>query len=240
MHSSQIRPGSRFTRDDEGVHDVWISVTDQNGAADTTVFQLAIIDPMPNATPRILTTSIRNETVYQTYRDTLAAADSDTHDTLTFELLDPPVEGLVIRDSILAAGLFFPGDVGDHDLVVRVFDGHGAADTVVFSWRIIEAVGIRLDLHPIVRAKVQVSPNPFNSKSIIRFDLTNSAWVTLSIYNVTEQRVAELVASRHKRGYHSAVWDGRDGNGREVESGVYLVRLVVGDDVRTVRVILLH
>ena len=40
-------------------------------------------------------------------------------------------------------------------------------------------------------------------------------------------------------GYHSVVWDGRDRAGRPLPSGVYIARLVAGDFVAGIRMVLL-
>ncbi len=39
--------------------------------------------------------------------------------------------------------------------------------------------------------------------------------------------------------YHSVVWDGRDRSGRPLPSGVYIARLVAGDFVAGIKMVLL-
>jgi subtilisin family serine protease len=69
------------------------------------------------------------------------------------------------------------------------------------------------------------SPNPFNPMTEIRFDLPVRAAVELVIYNVAGHRVRTLLAQEMRAGSHAVRWDGRDGHGRAVASGAYLVRL---------------
>lgn len=75
-------------------------------------------------------------------------------------------------------------------------------------------------------------PNPFNPLTTIEFTVPSaegSAPVTLSIYTVGGAVVRTLLDSRVEPGRHAAVWDGRDGSGRPVASGVYFYRIAVGD-----------
>jgi len=68
-------------------------------------------------------------------------------------------------------------------------------------------------------------PNPFNPKTEIEYALPYSGYVLLSIYNIMVQRVATLVDEEQKAGYHKAFWDGRDGNGKDVSTGIYFYRI---------------
>jgi hypothetical protein len=68
-------------------------------------------------------------------------------------------------------------------------------------------------------------PNPFNPRTSIRFSLPEASDVKLSIYNVLGQRVRLLAERRFDAGSHDLLWDGRDGSGQAVASGVYFYRL---------------
>jgi Tol biopolymer transport system component len=70
-----------------------------------------------------------------------------------------------------------------------------------------------------------VYPNPFNPSTTISFTLPAAGTARLAVYSVTGQMVRELVNGSLSAGEHRVVWDGRDGNGRAVSSGVYLSRL---------------
>ena len=45
-------------------------------------------------------------------------------------------------------------------------------------------------------------PNPFNPETSIRFDMLESGFVTLSVYNVLGQEVASLVNGTMDAGQH--------------------------------------
>ncbi len=69
-------------------------------------------------------------------------------------------------------------------------------------------------------ALAQNYPNPFNPSSTIKFALPVNAKVTLNIYNVLGQKVAELVNGKLTAGYHSVKW-----NAVNFASGVYFYKL---------------
>ncbi len=53
--------------------------------------------------------------------------------------------------------------------------------------------------------------------------------VELAVFNLAGQQVATLVGGRRVPGGYSGEWDGGEGGGRELGSGVYLYRLWTGD-----------
>ena len=62
----------------------------------------------------------------------------------------------------------------------------------------------------------------------------------LEVYNILGQRVLGLVDGDREAGTHVVSWDGRDGFGEPVASGVYFCRLRVGDYRETRRMVLLR
>ena len=69
-------------------------------------------------------------------------------------------------------------------------------------------------------------PNPFNPSTTIRYDVKNTAFVDISIYNVLGQKVVTLVADTHQPGIgYSATWNGLNNQGNSVSSGVYYARM---------------
>ena len=76
-------------------------------------------------------------------------------------------------------------------------------------------------------------PNPFNGGTLIPLALPEAGGVALRIYNLAGQAVRTLVSGALPAGRHQVVWDGRDEQGRELGSGVYLVRLEARSGVLT-------
>jgi hypothetical protein len=73
---------------------------------------------------------------------------------------------------------------------------------------------------------LQNAPNPFGCLTAIRFVTAGEGRIRLSIHDVRGARVATLMEGVLPAGEHSVVWDGRDDQGHEIASGVYLARLV--------------
>ncbi len=88
-------------------------------------------------------------------------------------------------------------------------------------------------------------PNPFNPQTAIPFAVPFLAGlqvplVQLEIYNVLGQQVRVLWDAPLAPGQYRMVWDGLDGSGFAVGSGVYLYRMRVGDRHSVKRMILLR
>jgi hypothetical protein len=82
-------------------------------------------------------------------------------------------------------------------------------------------------------------PNPFNPSTMISFSVLRRARVNITIYNLLGEKVIELLNDVLPVGTHQVNWDGRDGIGREVASGIYFYRLRTDDFHRTRKMILL-
>ena len=68
-------------------------------------------------------------------------------------------------------------------------------------------------------------PNPFNPTTTIRFSLPKAEKVRLKIYNILGQEVRTLLDENKTTGVHQLEWDGRDGKGSVVSSGLYFYKL---------------
>ncbi len=71
----------------------------------------------------------------------------------------------------------------------------------------------------------QNAPNPVNSWTSISYGLESRSHVELSIYDISGRLVRVLFEGEREAGVYSAAWDGIDGSGIDVKSGVYLYRL---------------
>ncbi|MBN1292028.1 MAG: T9SS type A sorting domain-containing protein [Candidatus Latescibacteria bacterium] len=85
----------------------------------------------------------------------------------------------------------------------------------------------------------QNSPNPFNPSTTISFSLLESHLTTLTVYNISGQKIRELAADYKTAGTHTVQWDGRDDSGRTVSSGIYITRLKSGSYVASKNMLLM-
>jgi hypothetical protein len=70
-------------------------------------------------------------------------------------------------------------------------------------------------------------PNPFNPVTVIEYALHEPARALLRVYDLSGREVATLVDGDRIAGRYRVSWDGRQGGGIPVASGVYVYRLSV-------------
>ncbi len=73
-------------------------------------------------------------------------------------------------------------------------------------------------------ALYQNYPNPFNPTTTLSFDLMESGFVSLKVYNLMGQEVVTVISGIMERGRHVAAF-----NAADLPSGVYIYRLEAGD-----------
>lgn len=74
-------------------------------------------------------------------------------------------------------------------------------------------------------ALLPANPNPFNPATKLRFDLPLSGPVKLTVHDIEGRLVRTLADGQVAAGRHAYLWDGKDGAGRSMPSGLYFVRL---------------
>ena len=87
-------------------------------------------------------------------------------------------------------------------------------------------------------------PNPFNPETWFPYNLAEQAEVVVKIYDVQGRLVRQLDIGLQQRGIYrsrenAAYWDGRDGSGAIVASGIYFYTFTAGDFERTRRMVIL-
>jgi subtilisin family serine protease len=79
---------------------------------------------------------------------------------------------------------------------------------------------------------VWASPNPSRGATRIQFTVQERGRSLVAIYNAGGELVRTLVDRVLPVGPHNVEWDGRDGNGQQVASGVYFAKLRAAGGVR--------
>ena len=79
-------------------------------------------------------------------------------------------------------------------------------------------------------------PNPFKTSTVISFAPQNSTEISeINIYNVKGQKVRKLSIPKRQS---SVIWNGKDEEGNNVSSGMYLAKLDFGNKIVTRKIIL--
>jgi subtilisin family serine protease len=77
-------------------------------------------------------------------------------------------------------------------------------------------------------------PNPFNPSTIIKYDLPQTGFVSLKIYDALGREITSLVNNQQEAGVHEIVW-----NAKDFTSGVYFYKLQSGEYTATKKLMLI-
>ena len=82
-------------------------------------------------------------------------------------------------------------------------------------------------------------PNPFNSSTEISFSVQNKSFIQLSIYDITGNKIIDLVQKNYQPGQHKVRWNGLNQNGNEVSSGMYIYTMISNQNKSSLPMILI-
>jgi len=83
-------------------------------------------------------------------------------------------------------------------------------------------------------------PNPFNPETKIKFELATQSQISLTIYNTLGEKITELINEIKPANSYEINWNGRNSKGIIVPSGIYFAQLKTGDNIFTIKMILLR
>lgn len=86
---------------------------------------------------------------------------------------------------------------------------------------------------------LQNRPNPFNPGTTIEYELAEAGMVGIRVYDAAGRFVISLESGAKPAGRHSVRWNGRNGRGTAVSSGVYYYRLQAGTKTLTRKMLLI-
>jgi YVTN family beta-propeller protein len=116
--------------------------------------------------------------------------------------------------------------------IIDTFDGPGGNSNVVAVQA--QMVGdpsvVETETVPVIVASLTVYPNPFNPQVNIALALDHQTSGVLSVFDLAGRRIQNLASGVFEAGERTYSWNGRDESGRNLPSGVYLVRLH-GEDI---------
>ncbi|MDD5529773.1 MAG: T9SS type A sorting domain-containing protein [bacterium] len=83
------------------------------------------------------------------------------------------------------------------------------------------------------------SPNPFTRNTEIKYSIPATGHITVKIFNLSGQEVANLVNKEQNSGSYTINWNGKDKNGKLVPTGMYLYQLKSGNFSETKKMVLM-
>lgn len=186
-----------------------------------------------------------------------ALADVGSVERLELVRRGRDAQGQAVTPELLWDGAAEPGLRGDVSLL-RTAVGFafvdrrdpGAAVAVIYDLTIRETTGQSLRFAELagptlpVRLELQgpelapASPNPFNPSTRIRFRAPAGEAVECRLLDVRGRRVAELYRGAASGDWQEVTWNGRMIGGGAAASGVYLVQVRAGEQMRQQRIVL--
>lgn len=86
---------------------------------------------------------------------------------------------------------------------------------------------------------VSAFPNPFNSTSTIRFKLPSAEKVKIIFYNLLGEKLHSIEQEFNSPGIYDIKWLGKDKNGNDVSSGIYLCTIETGNNFKSLKLVLM-
>jgi hypothetical protein len=102
---------------------------------------------------------------------------------------------------------------------------------------ITDPVGISDQTQTKPGSALSVFPNPASEKAAIGFNLDNTGFADLSVYDIHGRKIKALISRSLDKGRHNADWDLTDQGGNRIEQGVYIVRLLNSENIRSAKII---
>ena len=191
------------------------------------------INPFRDAWAFVVSGSLQNadpQTNYTLVAKNLRTGAVATEPISTSKTRSAAVWADLNRNSVIEAG---------DQLEITVLDGSGNIVSGPFTHTVdiadIRQAYLRLslvvgDVHPEQTRLAQNFPNPFNPETWMPFQLSESSFASIQIYSASGQLVRTLDLGMKPAGFYmtrsnAAYWDGRNGAGEHVASGVYYYTL---------------
>jgi hypothetical protein len=91
-----------------------------------------------------------------------------------------------------------------------------------------------------VKAFISAHPNPFNPTTTVSFGVPARMDVEIKVYAADGSYITTLASGTYDRGVHAIEWKATNDRGASLASGIYFVKLNLGDRVLTSKIILLR
>ncbi len=146
---------------------------------------------------------------------------------LSFDGSALPIQPGTFVLATLPFNLYDPQSIKVENIIVAD-ENNRAMPKVEIEIRYDGAPGIPLDY-----LLSQNFPNPFNPSTSVQFTVPKEGLVTIKVYDMLGQAVADLYSGNAQAGTYTLNWDGKDSSGKSVSSGNYIYKMVAGEFVQS-------
>ncbi len=112
------------------------------------------------------------------------------------------------------------------EFTLAMIDGNGVSQEAGFQIYVGGTTDVADGGLSLVEGLSAPSPNPIARQTQVAFALTRQQPISLGVYDARGRLVRSLADGARPAGQHVVAWEGRDGSGHSLPSGVYFVRLV--------------
>ena len=119
------------------------------------------------------------------------------------------------------------------------YDNVGLADSVDANIRAKVSSDAFVGIEPIATVPNEIMlfpnyPNPFNPETTFSFNIGSLQETSLRIYDIQGRLIETLIQDKINPGFHNMTW-----NASEVATGVYFVKLISGEKIKTRKIMVL-
>ncbi len=160
--------------------------------------------------------------------------DSDLNELIYVEDTDHG-ENEMLVDYVVAPGTYF--------IEVRRHVGSTGVDVQRYNmlqWiTITDPTDVDDAVAPATGLQASVYPNPFNPKATVRFFAPQAGAAFVDVFNMGGHLVDRMAVVADQAGWVQTEWDGKASSGEAAASGIYFMKVRIGQNTQTVRGVLL-
>ncbi len=249
--SGQLQTKASLNYEAKTSYTVTVSVSDGNGGSDSITVTINVTDNTGegNITLKHTSCTLTNELSIFFRVEIDGVLEANRRVTLTGYTVTGRVGGVALRSG---AGYNPTASIADQTLE----SGESVTFSISGQWVFVQGASRACTVHgsgtvaaaapaaqaaqaiPLTSKLLPNFPNPFNPETWIPYELSESADVALTIYNMRGVVVREIKLGHQPAGIYrhrsrAIHWDGRNAFGEKVASGVYFYTLKAGDYVAT-------
>ena len=210
---------------------IWI--TNISGSGPTMTFDIGFGNAWPAITshsPAALDTTLSAPSMV-----TLSVASLDEDgDPASYDWYE---NGGLVQSGPVASWSFTADTPGAVDHVMVVATDGALADSLEWTLRTGDAVGVLANAGRIEGASLSAGPSPATTGVTVRWSIPRAGATRVTVHDLGGRLVAVLHDGVQGGEARSRVWNGRDAEGREVGSGIYFVRLASDGEELTRKVV---
>jgi len=221
------------TSENNGLTDFWVKASMHEGTFESEIVSGYSADNILPGVPEGVLASLVDNTVELTWNESI---DEDFQYFIIEKIVNEVEELIETSDAFFLDENYVSNAV--HSYRIASVD-HAGNQSDYSNFVEVAVLGVDGEIIPAVFALYQNYPNPFNPTTQIKYDLPESANVTINIYDVLGRNISTLVNGLQNAGYHSLRWDAKNNIGEAVSAGMYIYTIQAGDYRATKKMVLL-